>query len=426
MNTFITKFEDLSIKIGSNQLLKTISQCFNMVLPIIIVGALFSLFSSIQIDAYQSFLTTTGIGNILSLVSKFTTELISIYVVYCFVYSYISGKGYQTEALLAGMFGIAGFMLLCPLSEIIVHDMPMKVITFDYLGSKGLFTALLTGFLVSYIYEFTLKHNIGIKMPDGVPPLVAKALSSLIPCILIMIIFCIITGSFMLITGVTFSEWFYQIISAPLTNLSSSFFTFALLQFLASLFWFFGIHGAQITMPIMMMLFLQGGLDNQVAYAAGEPLQNILTMGLSAVIILGGIGNTIGLNLNMLLFGKSTKYKMLGKLGIFPSIFNINEPIIFGFPIILNPIMALPFFIIPQITLFIAYITMKIGIVALPRLAMGALGIPMFVGGFMFCGITGLLLEILLTALSTACYYPFFKISDQIALKEETAASGDN
>ena len=424
MNTFTEKFEALSIKIGSNRILKTISQCFNMVLPIIIVGALFSLFSSIQIGAYQDFLKTSGIGDVIGLVSKFTTELISIYVVYCFVYSYISEKGYQTEALLAGMFGIAAFMLLCPLSEIIVHDMPMKVITFDYLGSKGLFTALLTGFLVSYLYEFTLKHHIGIKMPEGVPPLVGKALSSLIPCILIMLIFCMITGGFMHFTGVTFSEWFYQLISSPLTNLSSSFFTFALLQFLASLFWFFGIHGAQITMPIMMMLFLQGGLDNQVAYAAGEPLQNILTMGLSAVIILGGIGNTIGLNINMLCFGKSTKYKMLGKLGIFPSLFNINEPIIFGFPIILNPLMAIPFFLIPQITLLIAYMTMKIGLVALPRLAMGALGIPMFAGGFMFCGITGLLLEIILMILSTACYYPFFKMSDKLALQEEKKSSG--
>lgn len=419
MENIIQKFDEFSEKIGGNKYLKAVSQCFNMVLPIIIVGALFSLVTSIQIASYQSFLASSGIADILMLISKFTTELLSVYVVYCMAYVYVSNQGYQTDALLAGLFSIAAFMILCPLGDVVINDMPMKVITFDYLGAKGLFTALITGISVGRIYELTLVHNIGIKMPDGVPPLVSKSLSSLIPCLLIMVLFCCITGIFKYTTGITFTEWLYQLIAHPLMSLSGNYFTYALLQLMASLFWFFGIHGAQITMPITMMLFLQAGLENQAAYANGEPMQNILTMGLSAVIILGGIGNTIGLNLNMVLFGKSVKYKMLGKLGILPSFFNINEPIMFGFPIILNPVIAIPFFLTPQITLLIAYLTMKIGIVALPRLAMGTLGIPMFVGGFMFCGITGLILEIVLTVIATCCYYPFFKVADRIALKEE-------
>ncbi|MGF2054712.1 PTS sugar transporter subunit IIC [Vagococcus fluvialis] len=425
MNKFISVIENkltpIGEKVGKNKILKIISNSFNYVLPVIIIGALASLVSSIQIPAYQEFLTKYDLKPFLALSSTFTTGIVSIFVVFCVAYTYLKEQDLSIDAVLSGIFAIIAFFIMSPLQIIEVNDTPTQFIGFDYIGSKGLFLAIVIGLLVGFTYTVFLKKDISIKMGDGVPPLVGKSLSSLLPGATIIIVSIVINAIFSVTLNTTVSEWFYSFVTAPLMGFSDSYFSFALLQLLAGLFWFLGIHGGQITMPISMMLFLQAGLANQEAYASGEPMKNIITMGLSALIICGGIGGTLGLSLNMLLFSKSEKNKKLGKLAILPSIFNINEPIMFGTPIILNPILIVPFILVPQITLLIAYVVIKVGLVSLPRIAMGALGIPVLVGGFMTAGVGGLILEIILIVVSLLCYYPFFKVQDNIELNKEKA-----
>lgn len=258
-------------------------------------------------------------------------------------------------------------------------------------------------------------------MPNGVPPMVADGFNALIPGFVISFVFIIIGLIFNMTVHETFSEWFYGLLAAPLASLSGNIWTWMLLNLFASLCWFFGIHGGQITMPISMLLFMQAGVQNQANYSAGKPMTNILTTGLLFFLMLGGIGNTIGLSIDMFFFSKSKRFKALGKLSILPSIFNINEPIMFGMPIILNPIMAIPFFLAPQITFLITYFVMKLGWISLPRIAMGATGTPLIIDGFLVCGIGGVILEIILIALTTILYLPFFKVQDNMAYKEETS-----
>ena len=157
-----------------------------------------------------------------------------------------------------------------------------------------------------------------------------------------------------------------------------------------------------------MMLFMQAGVENQAAFASGAPMQNIITVGLLYFLMLGGIGNTLGLSIDMLL-AKSNRYKTLGRLAILPSCCSINEPIVFGLPLILNPIMALPYFLVPQINILITYFAMKSGLVSLPRIAMGATGTPVLLDGWLICGVSGIILEIVLIIVSAILYYPFFK-----------------
>ncbi|MNN74664.1 Lichenan permease IIC component [compost metagenome] len=124
--------------------------------------------------------------------------------------------------------------------------------------------------------------------------------------------------------------------------------------------------------------------------------------------------------MNMLCFSKSKQYKTLGKLGILPALVNINEPIMFGFPIILNPVLAIPFFLVPQINFIIAYVLMNLGVVSIPRIAMGAMGTPLLVNGWILSGVSGLILELGLAILATIMYFPFFKIQDSMAHKKES------
>ncbi len=201
--------------------------------------------------------------------------------------------------------------------------------------------------------------------------------------------------------------------------LSGSLFTYCALMFLSDVFWFFGIHGAQITAPFFMILFVTAGIDNQAALASGQPVANILTTGFLSYLTLGGAGNTAGLAVNMLLFSKSRRYRTLGRLAILPSLCNVNEPILFGMPLILNPLMAFPFFVLPQITIILTYIAMGAGLLGLPRLAMGTSGMPLFLDGLLMCGISGVVWQLILIGITWAGYYPFFRIQDERARREE-------
>lgn len=414
----ITKFiEDhvtpIGTKMANNKILNVISTGLTMTLPLIILGAIFTLLSSLQIGPYQQFLTSTGLGTLFSLIGKFTTEMLSIYVAFTTAYTYLHNtENMEKGAISAGLISIMAFFIMTPLTTIKINDNLVQVLSFDFLGSKGLFTALLTGILVGSIYVFVTKHNWTIKMPESVPEFVANSFNALIPAFLISFVFITINGLFNNFTQATFGEWFYSILAAPLSALSGNLATHLLLTLLASVFWFFGLHGGQITGPFIMILFMQAGMQNQAAYAAGQPMSNILTVGLGGLLTLGGIGCTIGLAINLCLFSKSSQYKSLGKLTIIPSICGINEPLMFGMPMILNPIMVIPFFITPQVINILTYVVMKLGLVGLPRLAMFTPGTPLLLDGMLMCGFSGVIWQILMIALSVAMYYPFFKVAD--------------
>ncbi|MPM14495.1 Lichenan permease IIC component [bioreactor metagenome] len=407
-------------KVGNNKVLNVISTALTMVLPMIILGSMFTLINSFQIEQYQNFLSATGLGDLLSLVPKFTVDLLAVYVSFTAAYAYVHKSGMSEDSVSAGLISILAFFVLTPLTSIEVDGRPIQLIPFEFLGSKGLFTALITGIIVGLVYTLVVKKGWTIKMPEGVPQFVAKSFNALIPAFIIAIVFLTINGVFNSLTALSFNEWLYSILEMPLSKLSGNLGTHLFLTFLASLFWFLGLHGGQITGPFMMMLFMEAGIENQAAYAAGQPMGNILTLGLGGLLLLGGIGTTIGLSINLLLFSKSSRYKSLGKLAILPSIFGINEPLIFGMPMILNPMMMIPFFLVPQIINVLTYLVMKIGLVGLPRLAMFAAGTPILLDGALMSGISGVVWQLLMIILSVAIYYPFFKFEDNKALKEET------
>lgn len=408
----------LAEKISNNKFFKIVSMAFQITIPIIIIGALFSLLSSLQVGGYQAFIKSNGLWSLFNAVNQFTINAMSVYVVFGAAYAFMVVEDIRKSAIQAGLFGIVCFFLIIPIASFKVNKAPTQFIGFDYLGAKGIFTALIVGFIVGAIYKFTHDHKWGVKMPAGVPPMVTESFNSLFPGVMAIIVILIIDGIFNGAAHETFSEWFYGLLAAPLKNLSGSIWTWELLTLFASICWFFGIHGGQIIMPMLMLLFMQPGVQNQANYLAGKPMTNILTMGFFYLLSLGGIGNTIGLAIDMFFFSKSKRFKVLGKLAIAPSLFGINEPIMFGMPIVLNPIMAVPFFLLPQVNVLLTWLVMKMGWVALPRLAMGAT-MPVLVDGFLMCGISGTIWEIFLILLSMVAYLPFFKVQDGMAYNEE-------
>jgi cellobiose PTS system EIIC component len=215
------------------------------------------------------------------------------------------------------------------------------------------------------------------------------------------------------------------VLQTPLQGLSDSFGGAIAIALLISLFWWCGIHGATIIGGIMGPILQSNGLANQEVFNSGAKLvagQNaavVTNQFVDQFITFGGSGLTLGLVCTMLYFSKSRQYKELGKLSIIPGLFNINEPIIFGFPVVFNPIMAIPFILAPVISVIMVYTSIATGIVEPFRAISVPWTTPFIISGFLIGGVKAAILQIAVFSMTVAVYFPFFKYQDKLAYQEE-------
>ncbi|MBS3678812.1 PTS sugar transporter subunit IIC [Ornithinibacillus massiliensis] len=401
-------------KIGENRYLKSVSEGLLLALPVIIIGALSILISNINLEAYQNFITETGLKTVLSLPSSVTISLIALYAVFCIAYRLATL--FNQDGVVAGIIALICFLVLTPFATL--DD--ASVIPVQFLGAQGLFVAIIVGLLSARIYVFIVEKGWTIKMPSGVPPTVEKTFGGLLPGIMIVTLFTIISGLFTLTKFESAHEFVYSFIQTPLQNLGGGFWSMVILVIIIHTLWLFGIHGTLAILPILYGVWIPLGLENLDAIAAGNPPENIVNTGFLAVlIIIGGAGATLALTLLLAFFAKSKRYKTLGRLALPPAFFNINEPVIFGLPIVLNPYLAIPFVVAPLTNAIISYSLMKFGVFPLVNGLHMPLGTPVFVNSILAGAVSLILLQVILIIIDILIYLPFFKILDKKALEEE-------
>ena len=419
----------LSQKINENKVLQGISRGFAMLLPVIMVGAIFSLLASLNIEVYQNFITSTGLKSIFAVPASFTTDMLAVYAV--FLIGYAEAKLIDIDdAITSGAIALMVFLILTPLgvsgtdadSGVVVKV--AAAVGTGYLGSKGLFTAMILGIVIPRIHKLFIKYNIGIKMPDSVPPMITKSFSAMIPAMSIALVAAIIKVAVPATGFASVTDMIYGLLKAPLAALTASPFTYAILLLVCNLLWFFGIHGGMVASAFREALYATATLENLAAYTAGETIPNILTTG--AWLSIGNIGGSacaIGLCLCIALFAKSERYKALNKVSLAAGLCGISEPMVFGFPMVLNPILFIPMLVAPTVTLFLGYFAMKLGLVPYMIGTSVPNGTPVLLSGFIAFGSwKGVVLQLVLIAVSTAIYYPFFKMCDREELKQEQAS----
>ena len=408
-------------KLSQNNYLGAVTNGFSIALPIIMVGALFTLVNSLNIEIYQSIITDIGIKPIISFASTVTTDMLSVYAVFLIAKSFSEKEGNDMASVYAGMTALVCFLLMIPLGSIQPEvGAPITYLPTKFLGSAGLFSAIIIALISAKIYGIFVKKNITIKLPESVPPTIAKSFSAILPGLAIVLVFSIIRWGFTLTSFNDFNTFIYSIIQEPLVGLGASPFTYILMIMICSLMWFLGIHGGMIVMPILNMLYMPALMENLAAFEAGSELPNLITtsswMNFAS---LGGAGGTLGLCFLMTFFAKSERYKALGKLAIVPGICGINEPITFGFPMVLNTTMLIPMIVTPIVTFLISYACMSLGLVPYPNGVGAALGTPAIFLGFMCVGWQGVILQAFLICVQIIIYTPFFKTIDNQALKTE-------
>ncbi|NTW71362.1 MAG: PTS sugar transporter subunit IIC [Eubacteriaceae bacterium] len=397
------------------------------ILPLTVVGSLFLVIGQIP---------SADINNwIASIMGQNWTEpFMQVYggtfaimgMIACFAiaYAYVTNEGY--DALPAGVLSVASFFITTNSYVISAKgEKVTDVISKGWTGGQGIVAAIIIGLTVGAVYSWFMRKNIVIKMPDSVPKAVSRQFTALIPAAFIFTAASAIYAFFKFVLDTTFIEWIYKVIQLPLQGLTDTLPGVIGIAFFISFLWWFGVHGQSIVNGIVFSLLTANAMSNtEMLKKAGELTvqsgAHIVTQQfLDSFLLISGSGITFGLVVAMLFAAKSEQYKSLGKLSLFPAIFNINEPVTFGFPIVLNPLMFIPFVGVPVLSALLVYGSIAIGFVQPFSGVLLPWSTPAIISGLMVAGWKGALLQIVIMAISVVVYYPFFRKQDQIAYQNE-------
>lgn len=392
----------VAAKIGAQKHLVALRDAFIGMMPVTMAGAIAVLLNAFMRDFPNTYL---GEGNA---ITSFFTPVIAINglvwtgtlaimaVVFAASLGYNVARAYDVDALSGMLVSLAAFFIGLPQSATatvtlaeklpkniaqLFTDAGATVNTVDgvsavdasawgyfpfskYMGGTGLFTAMIFGFISVIIFAKLIKKNIVIKMPDSVPPAVSKAFAAIIPGVTALYVSGLIYHVFEQLTGKLLIDWISESIQTPLLGLSQGYGAVLLIVLLVHVLWFFGLHGTNIMSPVLQSIYGVAMVDNTNAYQQGQEIPYKWVAGsFEAFVWPGGAGVTLVLIISILLLSKRADYKTVGKLGIAPGLFNINEPVMFGMPVVLNPIMLIPFIVAPLATATIAYFATMAGLV---------------------------------------------------------------
>lgn len=410
MNVLEDKLVPIAAKLGSNKYLKAISGGFIAIMSATIVGSLFIMISNLPITAYTEWLSTSGFGAILALPNQATIDLIALYAV--FFIAYTLAKEFKVDGAGAGLSALVSFMLVTGRTE--------GAYATTYLGAKGLFCAMIIGLVAARIYVYVVQHGWVIKLPDSVPPNVANSFSALIPTAVVVTLFLVVTGLMTLTPYHDLHTAIFTIIQSSLMRfMGNNIFAYTFFLLMTNLLWFFGLHGGNIVGSITNPIYTPLSLENFALYSAGQQPINIICGNFNRCYSSGGVGSMFALAILMTFFSKSEQFKTLGRLSLPTTFFFINEPLMFGIPVVLNPMFFIPLMFITPILGILTYCVMSIGLVPIPSGAQIPWTTPPVLYGLLQGSWKISVWEVISICLAGIMYYPFFKIADKKAYEEE-------
>ncbi|SDQ02637.1 lactose-specific PTS transporter subunit EIIC (plasmid) [Carnobacterium viridans] len=322
-------------------------------------------------------------------------------------------KNNQINNISTMLAAIVGFLLLS-------SDPIEGGFASGYLGTTGLLSAFLSAFIVVNIYNLFIKNNITIKMPEEVPPNISQTFKDLLPFAASSLLLLAVDIIIRSIVGINFAQAVIQMFQ-PLFTAADGYLGLALIYGAMSFFWFIGIHGPSIVEPAISAIIYLNLDANLRLYQAGEHASHVLTPGAQHfVATLGGTGATLVVPFMFMILGKSKQNKAIGKASFVPTSFGVNEPILFGAPIVLNPIFFVPFMLAPIANIwlfkgFIDLLNMNSFLYFLPWTTPGPVGLVLGTG---FAPLA-FLLAIILLVMDVLIYYPFFKVYDKQMVEKE-------
>jgi len=433
MDRFIKFLENkmmpIAGKIAAERHIRALRDGLSITMPLIIVGSIFMILGNLPIDGYADFVN----GIIPDFTTKIlypvrvTFDIVSLLAV--FSISYYLAKDKEVDGLSAGAIALSAFLLLIPVLNINETLQSGEILNLGRVwqttnfSAGGLVAAILTAIISTEIFIYIVNKNWVIKMPDSVPPAVSKSFSAITPALVILVTFLGIRLFFEATSYETVFAFISKFLGAPLAAVGLSFGGTLSTIFLYHFFWTMGIHGTRVVFGVMDSILLPAMDQNRLALEAGAELPNIVTKQFHDIFVngIGGCGATLGLIVVMIIFAKSKQLKTISKLAIGPAIFNISEPIIFGIPVVLNPIMIIPFVIGPMLAGAITYLSMYFGLVSAPAGIAVPWTTPLFISGILATNgdIMAGVIQFINVIVVGLVYLPFVKVYDRQLVEQE-------
>ena len=426
------KFVPEAAKIGSQKHLVAIRDAFISIMPITMAGSIAVLLNAIVRDLpakfelngiTEAFQWLIGInGNV------WWGTLATLSMVFAFAIGYQLSKAYDTNPLAGGLISFASFIIATPQSTVVALEDGTTIgawgnLAVGYLDAKGLFTALIVGFIATIIYAKMMKKNITIKLPEQVPPAVSKAFAAIIPGVTAMYAIGLITWALDKFAGTSLYALILEYVQMPFLSMSQGLGSVIIITACVSIFWFFGLHGSNVLAPVLDGIYKTALAENTNIYNATQSiseLKYIWTRGsFDAYAWMGGAGCTIALIIAIFIFSKREETRAVAKLSAPMGLFNINEPVVFGLPIVLNPVYLIPWVLVPTVLVIIAYVATSIGLVPPVFLEVPWVMPPVlyawFATGFSF---SAALLALFNLAVGIAIWSVFVIIANRVEIKE--------
>lgn len=419
INTYLEqKMLPIAGKLSSNKFLVAIRDGITLTMPLIIIGSLFMVIASFPVPGWETWLGDVGVSGYLWKGVDSSFGLIGLVASFGIAHSLT--KQYGVDGVSSGIISLSTFITVTPfLSSDAGAGMPT-----GYMAAKGLFVAIILGLINGYVYQWFINKNIQIKLPDTVPSAVAKSFSAIIPGAVLITFWLIIFGLLDTFSLPNIHDIAQVVLGKPLGLLGSNIFGTIIVVALNSLFWFIGIHGGNVINSVMQPIWIANLDANREAYQAGQSLPHIFTVAfMDNFVYIGGGGATIGLVLVMRYLARKKKTskqtKVLAPITVVPGLFNINEPTMFGLPVVLNVMLLVPFILAPIVNVVVAYSAMITGLVPSTR-TVATWTMPPIISGFLTTGsLMGSVLQIVLIVLDILLYLPFFLAIEKQFKQEE-------
>ncbi len=418
---FMKKIQAFSVKLSQSPTFGTISQGMGGTMGLIMIGAVVQIICAIGGMAF-GWKSGDALYNMLYMPYELTMGLLGLFMSFTLAYTYAKRLGLKM-LIQSGFTSMVCFILVCSpiVSATTETGQTIRALNISSLGANGIFVAILIGLISVRITKFAIEHNWEIRMPDVVPEGILNSFNSIIPSGINILVWYGLAQVISQLTGgaLTLGTLITKAISIPLSYLVSPL-GMVVIVIVFCLSWFFGIHGGSVVFTAIMPLYMAAYATNAELVAAGQPLPFNPIFLYGCVSVIGGAGNTLPLCV-MGLRSKSKQISAVAKASFIPGLFNINEPAIFGFPIMYNPILLIPFILNSLVVMVILYFAYSFNLMMQPHILIMTtlpIGIQQFMATLDW---RNFVFVFLMSPIIYLVYYPFFKIYEKQCLEKEKA-----
>ncbi|WP_338214823.1 lactose-specific PTS transporter subunit EIIC [Companilactobacillus muriivasis] len=405
--------------IAANKYVSAIRDGFIACMPIIIFSSIFMMIAYVP-NAW-GFYWPTNVTNIFMIAYNYSMGLLALFVAGTTAKNLTDSQNLELPK--TNQINPVSVIIASEIAFIILSILPLKTGNdLTYMGTQGLICAYIVGLIVPNIYYICIKNNVTIKLPPQVPQNISQTFKDLIPMASSVTLFWLFGIGFKAATGTILPRWIIQVLS-PLFRASDSYIGLSIIAGAMAFFWFCGVQGPSIVQPAVVPIMIANTAANLQQYQAGVHASHVLAMNtMDYVMNFGGTGSTFVVAFIMLFAARSAQLKAVGKAAFIPGSFSVNEPVLFGMPIIMNPMFFLPFLATPIVNVcmfkfFVNVLGMNSIMYTMPWTIPAPIGILISTGfaplSFVFV-LLALVVDVLI-------YFPFIRVYDKTLLTEEKA-----